>query len=164
MVALDIAAPHQFPYATVLGVPAAVLIASGCRGTPWAGPLAVIAVLRAGWVAGPDTIRLHTILQDPPRAQLTGHPRLLQGRVVYTFAFPRDYLAKIPEERVYTILYDGAEENLSQIPAHPQQGAWIQAGTDRWRGPRLSPPARSSDDERLDKGSGGSPGGPPVPE
>ena len=64
-----------------------------------------------------------------------GHPFIINGVRVYTFAHPRPVIGHIRADRVFTILYDGAEQNPDRIPAHDQQGPWEAVGPDRWRGP-----------------------------
>lgn len=65
LVLFGIAAPHQFPYATFLGVPAAVLLATAARKTRTLEILIVLAGFgRAGWTLTGDVNRATTIVHD----------------------------------------------------------------------------------------------------
>ena len=64
-----------------------------------------------------------------------GHPYLINGIRFYTFAHPRRVIADITAPRIFTILYNGAEQNPERIPAHEEQGQWRRSGADLWRGP-----------------------------
>lgn len=65
MVALHIAAPHQFPYALMLGIPAAVLIAASARFRPGLTSMVIlVAMVRFSWFEAGDISRLMAIRQD----------------------------------------------------------------------------------------------------
>ncbi len=66
MVALGLAAPHQFPYALALGVPAAALVAAGATGRHpnVIRGVVCICLLRGLWSAGSDVERLWGIYSD----------------------------------------------------------------------------------------------------
>ena len=189
-VLLGIGAPHQFPYACFVGIPAAVLL--GCTTERWpraffvvaavligrgtascvqevaslqdviddqARPRAIDAVLEQALpgdaivlVRGPgspDDDKRHTspvlwrlspfssaapiVTAGNPAFQ--GHPFLIDGLRIFTFAHPREDIGRIDGSRVFTILYDGAEQNPERIPDHPAQGKWQSVGTDLWREP-----------------------------
>ena len=64
-VGLGIAAPHQFPYAMMLGVFASVLLYAATIDRPLlAGFIVLVAVVRVGWAGGADVSRAHDIIQD----------------------------------------------------------------------------------------------------
>jgi hypothetical protein len=218
-VALGIAAPHQFPYAMMLGVFAAALLHGATIQRPiLAGFIVLVAVVRMGWAGGGDVARIHTILKDqaihrgidavleltlpgdaivlvrgpgPPdddrrhfsptlwrfspfedmlplstgiRPDLAGQPRMVRGRRLYTFAHPREAIGSIPGAHVFTVLYDGAEQNISRIPAHERQGKWQTAGPDLWRGPDFTPPDSEEVAAPVDEESGESPPHSPASE
>jgi len=195
MVGLGIAAPHQFPYALYLGIPAAVLLASSARrNRAFAIIIVSVALVRGLWATGvflhqahttwsdfsqvraidtvlnlslpgdaivlvrgpgkPDDDRRHfspvlwrfspfeqmTALLTGVRPDLVGQPRLYAGRRIYTFAHPRPSIGEIPGHGVFTVLYDGAEQNPERIPSHPLQGDWERSGPDLWRGPNSAFP------------------------
>jgi len=185
-----IAAPHQFPYACFLGVPAAALIAAALHPRPKLIPLLCVLLAGRGLIAvitdaeqvrailhdqdteraidvvltqaqtgdaivlvrgpgAPDDDKRHTSpvlwrlnpFQEvipidtvgPPAFE--GHPVLVDGIRVYTFAHPREAIGEIRADRVFTILYDGAEQNPGKIAPHADQGPWRVVGPDRLRGP-----------------------------
>jgi hypothetical protein len=64
MVLMGIAAPHQFPYAVALGVPAAILVAHGAGPRLLLQSVVALCLLRACWVATLDISRLSTVWQD----------------------------------------------------------------------------------------------------
>lgn len=67
MVAVKIAAPHQFPYALALGPPAALLVAAGAT-HPWIRRAVLAAcLLRGGSAAWDSTLGLGTLSQAQPR-------------------------------------------------------------------------------------------------
>ena len=72
-------------------------------------------------------------IRSDGRSTIEGHPFLIGGVRVYTFAHPRAAIGAIEGPRVFTILYDGAEQNPDLIPAHPSQGDWQSVGPDLWR-------------------------------
>ena len=184
------AAPHQFPYACFLGIPASALVAAAIASRPRLIPfLCVLLVGRGLMSASEDGKRLLDISQDQEHTRaidvvlekvrpgdaivlvrgpgapdddkrhtspvlwrlnpfttaipidtirspaFEGHPFIINGVRVYTFAHPRPVIGHIRADRVFTILYDGAEQNPDRIPAHDQQGPWEAVGPDRWRGP-----------------------------
>ena len=64
-VSLGIAAPHQFPYATLLGIFAAVLLSAATNQRPvLAGFVVVAAVTRGAWFGLEDGTRLQNIYAD----------------------------------------------------------------------------------------------------
>jgi len=191
MVTAHIAAPHQFPYALALGVPAALCIAAGCD-RPWmVRAVTVVCLVRGLWLGMDDAGRLQDIHADlgesraidaaisatqpgdaivlirglnapdddkrhvspslwrfrpwssMPAASrigqmfLIGQPRRWRDRVLYTFDEPHPAVGRIPEARVYTVLYDAAAMNPERVPSHPRQGDWHHVGADLWRGPLL---------------------------
>ena len=217
LVLLGFAAPHQFPYATFVGVPAAaVLAAAAGRGRGLMSLIVVVAMVRSGtalvddakrvgsiwgdlrtergidhvWsislpgdaivlVRGPgapdDDKRQHspTLWRLPPwlpmeplfttvRPDTVGQPRLLRGRRIYTFNHPIPAIGDIPGEHVFTVLYNGAEQNPSAIPDHSGQGDWTRAGPDLWRGPTGGDSA--GDDASTGAATDGSPPGPQPAE
>ena len=217
MVSLGLAAPHQFPYATVLGVFAAVLLHSATLQRPLLAGLVLLAAIgRSAWFALDDAGRLASIYADQSnwrgidavwelslqgdaivlvrgpgapdddrrhtsptlwrlspfesmvplstgvRPDLVGQPRLIKGRRLYTFAHPRAAIGTIPGTTVFTVLYDGAEQNPERIPDHPRQGPWKAAGPDLWRGPDFSPADRAPDAAPMGAESDGSQPSPPV--
>jgi hypothetical protein len=218
MVGVGIAAPHQFPYAMLLGVPAVVLLSATASRHLAFGVIIVIAAIGRGLVGlgsgladtwhivanqsvhrgidavldlslpgdaivlvrgpgPPDDDRRHhspvlwrlspfddwNPIFTKARPDLVGQPWLHRGRRIYTFSHPRPSLAIIPGRHVFTVLYDGAEQNPMSIPDHPLQGDWKKAGPDLWRGPidpsQTSGAAATSGGEESD----GSPPGPPEP-
>jgi hypothetical protein len=65
MVGLHIAAPHQFPYALMLGIPAAVLISASARYRPGlTSMVTLVALLRFVWFESGDVSRLISIQAD----------------------------------------------------------------------------------------------------
>ncbi len=218
-VALGIAAPHQFPYAMVLGVFAAVLLYAATIQRPvLTGVVLLAAIVRGTWVGGTDAARVHDIylnqslkrgidavlelslpgdaivlvrgpgapdddrrhtsptlwrfspfepmlpLSTGIRPDLVGQPRMVRGRRLYTFGHPRDAIGTIPGAHIFTVLYDGAEQNPERIPSHPRQGEWQTAGPDLWRGPALNATNSGEDDAQGGEESDASPPGPPVSE
>jgi len=216
-VSLGIAAPHQFPYATILGTFSAALLAAATAQRPMlAGVVILVATSRAAWFGVSDAGRLHAISNDQStfrgvdavwqlslpgdaivlvrgpgapdddkrhysptlwrlspfqhmlplstgvRPDLVGQPRMVNGRRLYTFGHPRDAIGAIPGAHVFTVLYDGAEQNPERIPHHPKQGAWEQAGPDLWRGPALMVEDSEANDEQGAEGSDASPPDPPA--
>jgi len=214
---LGIAAPHQFPYATILGVFSAVLLASATIQRPiLAGLVILAAVSRGAWFGLEDVGRIHHIYTDqnqhrgidavwelslpgdaivlvrgpgapdddrrhyspslwrlPPtepmlplstgiRPDLAGQPRMIRGRRVYTFAHPREAIGTIPGAHVFTVLYDGAEQNPERIPAHPRQGDWEHVGADLWRGPAFSLEGSEAGAAQEDEENDALPLDPPV--
>ena len=211
LVGIGIAAPHQFPYAVFLGLPAAVLLAAaGQMRRPVNTLIWCLAVFRALWCFGADSARLGAIWADqdtwrgidevwnislpgdaivlvrgpgapdddkrqysptlwriapwqamPPifssgRPDLAGQPRLVNGRRLYTFNHPLPAIGDIPGEHVFTILYDGAEQDPSRIPSHERQGDWTRTGPDLWRGPSIVS-GSPADAEPMDGEIGASP-------
>ena len=68
MVALHIAAPHQFPYTLMLGIPAAVLISASARYRPGlTSMVTLVALSRFVWFEAGDISRLMEIRQDLKR-------------------------------------------------------------------------------------------------
>ena len=184
------AAPHQFPYACFLGIPAAALIgASSASRHRLAVGVGVFLLARGLFASMGDGRRLVDVVQDQSRsraidvvleravegdaiilvrgpgppdddkrhtssvlwrispldaafpipserpATIGGHPFLIDGVRVYTFAHPRAAIGEVAGSRVFTILYDGAEQNPAAIPDHPGQGDWQPVGPDLWRAP-----------------------------
>ena len=182
------AAPHQFPYACFLGIPAAALIgASTVSRHRLAVGVSGVLIIRGLFAGLSDGMAVSQVAQDqsrsraidvvleravkgdaiilvrgpgPPdddkrhtssvlwrfspftearpirtdgRSTIEGHPFLIDGVRVYTFAHPRAAIGAIEGPRVFTILYDGAEQNPNLIPAHPSQGDWQPVGPDLWR-------------------------------
>jgi hypothetical protein len=190
LVALGFAAPHQFPYACMLGVFAAALLGGAAERIRSIGMVIwMVALVRGLWGFGGDAARVQHIVADlqrtraidtvlglslpgdaivlvrgqgPPdddkrrtsptlwrfspfepmqaiftrvRPDLVGQPRLWRGRRLYTFSNPRQAIAQIAGDHVFTILYDGAQHNPERIEDHPGQGPWQSVGTELWRGP-----------------------------
>lgn len=199
LVLIGFAAPHQFPYALFVGVPAAVLVAAATRRfRGLATVVALIALSRGTWtllgdidatrslwrdqhiergidrvwrislpgdaivlVRGPGLPdddkrgRSSTLWRLRPWEQWTpiftaerpdtvGQPSLLRGRRIYTFNHPVEAIGQIPGEHVFTVLYDGAEQNPGSIPDHQAQGEWQSAGPDLWRGPTTEDSAKDA--------------------
>ncbi len=68
LVAGHIAAPHQFPYLLLLGVPVALLVGAGASRS-WQRKLVIgISLLQGGLVLVQNLQALHRIVEDPPRA------------------------------------------------------------------------------------------------
>jgi hypothetical protein len=61
MVGLGLAAPHQFPYAMALGVPAAVLISQGASRPGLLRPIVLICLIRGLWMGAQDLGALERI-------------------------------------------------------------------------------------------------------
>jgi hypothetical protein len=218
-VALGIAAPHQFPYATILGVFAASLLYAATIQRPILGAFVLLtALVRGAWVGGNDTARAVNIYLDQAqrrgidavleltlpgdaivlvrgsgkpdddrrhtsptlwrfspfepmlplstgiRPDLAGQPRMVRGRRLYTFGHPREAIGTIPGAHVFTVLYDGAEQNIERIPSHPLQGEWQSAGPDLWRGPATTVQDSAEAVEPTGEETDGLPPGPPDPD
>ena len=89
---------------------------------------------------------------------------MVKGRRLYTFAHPREAIGTIPGAHVFTVLYDGAEQNPDRIPDHSRQGQWQSAGPDLWRGPDFSGPNSAKGGVPMDEETGGSQPDPPASE
>ena len=72
MVGFSLAAPHQFPYALALGVPAAVLVASGARGPRAQRFVLAVCLMRGLWCAAQDVDRVHTIWTHADASKAVG--------------------------------------------------------------------------------------------
>ena len=96
------------------------------------------------------------------RPDTVGQPRLLRGRRIYTFNHPLQAIGDIPGEQVFTVLYDGAEQNPGAVPPHTNQGNWSRVGPDLWRGPKVA--GSEATDASMGAASDGSQPGPPLAE
>jgi len=65
LVAVRIAAPHQFPYLLVLGPPAALLVAAACATPNLQRAAVTLATLQGAWVLAGDAGRVQTLIADP---------------------------------------------------------------------------------------------------
>jgi hypothetical protein len=63
-VAMGIAAPHQFPYALALGVPAVMAIVAGCDRTALVRLVVVVCLCRAVWIVHSESNAAHAIWKD----------------------------------------------------------------------------------------------------
>ncbi len=88
--AAGIAAPHQFPYYLVLGVPGAVLVAAGAQSKRAHQSIAVIATLQALWLLWLNGSAALGILQDrdQPRAIDVALQEAQAGDGIYLLAPP----------------------------------------------------------------------------
>ena len=89
---------------------------------------------------------------------------MIRGRRVYTFSHPREAIGTIPGAHVFTVLYDGAEQNPDRIPPLPRQGDWEKTGTDLWRGPSFNASDSGVNDEPEAEAIDASPPDPLVSE
>ncbi len=73
MVAMGIGAPHQFPYAIALGVPAVVLIAAAHDHRLVVRSLVAVCLLRGAWVGAQDSARLALVWTDADAKAAVSH-------------------------------------------------------------------------------------------
>ncbi len=192
MVALKVAAPHQFPYAVFLGIPAVGLVTAGTEGRRWlSSAVLVVGLIRGAHGAHSEGLRVLAIVEDLGRSRaidmvlndlgaeetspavilvrgpglpdddkrhvspvlwrlppwkrfervpvdgdpaVLGHPYSVDGVRLYTFAHPRESMGLIRGSAVYTVLYDGAEQNPERFKTigSDTEPTWKRAGSDLW--------------------------------